>query len=326
MLLFWVADNATDKPNIGRQTLATLGRDRLALPREQRDHHKQFHITVARWQDEQLIVEAGPQRSMQVLVRSPLAGGSPSPILQAIRTRATHAAVGLDQLPAVQARRRGQTPPSTPQSEPNVSLHLSNAVAIARGPSLPASWTHSPVRRGAIWPNLISFTILAIAAVGCGIFIVTSGTIIGLGMIPQSWLVGSQRSLVLYGEGILLVGVALWMLSISLRWLRTLQRPQDYFFLVTPRYAAEVKGQKVEGVALADVRNIHRSGGGNYGWQIVLAMRNGKKTEYDVGNIHGPARDLYAYVLAALNARRPAQPVARPAAPFGPAMESDAER
>jgi hypothetical protein len=162
--------------------------------------------------------------------------------------------------------------------------------------------------------------------VGCGIFIVTSGTIIGLDMIPQSWLVGSQRSLVLYGEGILLVGVALWMLSISLRWLRTLQRPQDYFFLVTPRYAAEVKGQKIEGVALADVRNIHRSGGGNYGWQIVLAMRNGKKTEYDVGSNYGPARDLYAYVLAALNARRPAQPVARPAAPFGPAMESDAEQ
>ncbi len=325
MLLFWVADSA----NLTSQMLAV----KRALPwgdidwlylESNETTQKQFHITVAKWRDEQLIVEAGLQRSMQVLVRSPLAGGAPSPILQAIRARATHAAVGLDQLPAVQARRRGQTPPSTPQSEPNVSLR--DAVAIARGPSLPASWTRFPVRRGAIWPNLISFTILAIAAVGCGIFIVTSGTIIGLDMIPQSWLVGSQRSLVLYGEGILLVGVALWMLSISLRWLRTLQRPQDYFFLVTPRYVAEVKGQKVEGVALADVRNIHRSGGGNYGWQIVLAMRNGKKTEYDVGSIYGPARDLYAYVLAALNARRPAQPVARPAAPFGPAMESDAEQ
>jgi len=38
-----------------------------------------------------------------------------------------------------------------------------------------------------------------------------------------------------------------------------------------------------------------------------------------VGSNYGPSRDLYAYILAALNARHPAQPNA----PFGPAMRED---
>ena len=156
---------------------------------------------------------------------------------------------------------------------------------------------------------------------GCGIFIVASGTIVSLDLIPKDWLVGTQRSLVLYGEGIICAGLGLWFFySFTLRWLRTLQHPQDYFFLVTPRYVAEVKGQKVEGVALADVRGIRRSGGGNYGSRDrPRDARNGKKTEYDVGSNYGPSRDLYAYILAALNTRRPAQS----AAPFGPTMRGD---
>ena len=317
-LLFWVADNS----RLISQVLAF----KRSLPWQEIDWlylesnettQKQYFITVAKWKDEQLIVEAGPRRSMQVLVRSPLAGGAPSPLLQAIRARAKYAAVGIDQLPAVQARRRGLPSPFSPQPEPNVSLP--DAVKIARGPSIPPSWTRFSVRRGVIWPNMIIYTVLAIVAIGCGIFIVASGTIVGLSLIPKDWLVGSG-SLVLYGEAIICAGLALWFFfSFTLRWLRTLQHPQDYFFLVTPRYVAEVKGQKVEGVALADVRNIRRSGGGNYGWQIVLEMRNGKKTEYDVGSNYGPSRDLYAYILAALNARHPAQPNA----PFGPAMRED---
>ncbi len=319
-LLFWVADNArlTSQVLAFKRSLPWQEIDLLYLESNETTQ-KQYFITVARWKDEQLIVEAGPRRSMQVLVRSPLSGGAPSPLLQAIRARAKYAAVGIDQLPAVQARRRGLPSPfSSPQSEPNVSLP--DAITIARGPSIPPSWTRFPVRRGIIWPNLIIYTVLAIVAVGCGIFIVASGTIVGLDQIPKDWLVGQQRSLVLYGEGIICAGLGLWFFySFTLRWLRTLQHPQDYFFLVTPRYVAEVKGQKVEGVTLADVRNIRRSGGGNYGWQIVLEMRNKKKTEYDVGSNYGPVRDLYAYILAALNARRTAQP----ADPFGPAMRGD---
>lgn len=319
-LLFWVADNS----RLISQVLAV----KRSLPWQEIDWlylesnettQKQYFITVAKWKDEQLIAEAGPRRSMQVLVRSPLAGGAPSPLLQAIHARAMYAAVGIDQLPTVQARRRGLPAPfSSPQPEPNVSLP--DAIKIAREPSIPPSWARFPVRRGIIWPNLIIYTVLALVAVGCGIFIVASGTIVGLDQLPKDWLVGTQRALVLYGEGAICAVLGLWFFySFTLRWLRTLQHPQDYFFLVTPRYVAEVKGQKVEGVALADVRDIRRSGGGNYGWQIVLEMRNKKKTEYDVGSNYGPSRDLYAYILAALNARRPAQP----AAPFGPAMRGD---
>jgi hypothetical protein len=321
-LLFWVADNArlTSQVLAFKRALPWDDIDLLYLESNETTQ-KQYFITVAKWKDEQLIVEAGPRRSMQVLVRSPLAGGAPSPLLQAIHARAKYAAFGIDQLPAVQARRRGQALALSQQPEPNVSL--ADAIEIARGSTMPASWTRFSVRQSLIWPNLLAYTALAIFSVGCGVFLVATGTVVGLDLIPQDWLVGPQKPLVLYGEGIVLAGVALWLFSIALRWLRTLQRPQDYFFLVTPRYVAEVKGRKVEGVALADVRGIHRSGGGNYGWQIVLDLRNGKKTEYDVGGNYGPTRDLYAYILAALNARHPAQPVAPSAAPFGPEMSTD---
>jgi hypothetical protein len=321
MLLFWVADDAglTSQVLAFKRALPWRDIDWLYLESNETTQ-KQYFITVARWKDEQLIVEAGPHRSMQVLVRSPLSGGAPSPLLQAIRARATHAAVGIDQLPAVQARRRGQALAQSPQPDPDVSLR--EAVEMARGSFLPPAWTRFPVRRSVIWPNLLSFAVLAVLAVGIGLFIIATGTIVGLDLIPKSWLVGSQKSLVVFGEGIICAGLGLWLFSIALRWLNTLRRPQDYFFLVTPRYVAEVKGRNVEGVALADVRGVQRSGGGNYGWQIVLQMRNGKKTEYDVGGNYGNPRDLYAYILAALNARRPAQPT-QAAAPFGPAMSSE---
>ncbi|HEV8192740.1 MAG TPA: hypothetical protein VGP82_14845 [Ktedonobacterales bacterium] len=321
VLLFWVADNAalTSQILAVKRSLPWREIDWLYLQSNETTYKKSL-VTLARWKDEQLNVEAGPRHNMQVLIRTPLTGGHVSPLLQAIRARATNAVVGLDQLPVVQARRRGQSPRLSTQPEPNVSLH--DATEIARGPTLPPSWTRFPVRRGIIWPNLIVHTALALFTVGSGVFIVASGTVIGLGMIPDSLLNGPQKPLVLVGEAIFCAGIALWLLiAFSLRWLHTLQRPQDYFFLVTPRYVAEVQGRKVEGVALGDVRNIHRSGGGEYGWQIVLDLRNGKKQEFDVGANYGPPRDLYAYVLAALNAGRSAQPVA----PFGPAMRSDAE-
>src|SRR6185312_16990674 len=74
-LLFWVADNS----RLISQVLAF----KRSLPWQEIDWlylesnettQKQYFITVARWKDEQLIVEAGPRRSMQVLVRSPLSG------------------------------------------------------------------------------------------------------------------------------------------------------------------------------------------------------------------------------------------------------------
>ncbi len=320
-LLFWVANSAalTSQILAFKRSLPWREIDWLYLESNETTYKKGF-VPLARWKDEQLIAEAGPQRSMQVLIRTPLAGGQASPLLQAIRTRATNALVGLDQLPAVQARRRGEGPAFAPQPEPNISLQ--DAAEIARGPRMPATWTRFPVRGGVIWYNLIAFTILALVSIGCSVFILASSTVIGLGVIPESLLNGSQKPLVLAGEALLLVGFGLWLsFGIALRWLRTLRRPQDYFFLVTPRYIAEVRGRKVEGVALANVRNIHRSGGGNYGWQIVLDLRNGQKHEFDVGSNYGPARDLYAYALAALNAGRAPQPVA----PFGPAMRTDAE-
>jgi len=330
MLLFWVADDAalTSQILAVRRSLPWPAIDWLYLESSETTHKQLQFVTIARWKDEQLDVEAGPQHSMQVLVRTPLAGGSASPLLQAIRARATNAAFGLDQLPRVQARRRGQAPAlSSPQPEP--SLTLPEAVELARTAAMPATWTRFPVRQSVIWPNIIVFAILGVVAIGCGVFIVATNTVIGLDVIPQSWLDGPLRTPVLIGEGLLFLLIALYLFFVSRRWLRTLRRPQDYFFLVTPRYVAEVQGKKVEGVAISNVLDVHRSGGGFYGWQIVLDMRSGKKREFDVGGNYGPSRDLYAYVLAAMNARRPVQvgaptPFGAPS-PFGAGMQSDSE-
>lgn len=319
-LLFWVADNTSLSAQLlGRKkTFLWPEIDWLYMQRNETTY-KQGIIPIARFRDEQLIAEAGPQRRMEVLVRTPLAGGQASPMLQAIQSRATNALAGIDKLPAVQARRRGLGPGYAPQPEPNVNLQ--DAVEIARRGTIPATWTRFSVRRGILWYNLISFPILALVGFGGAAFVFLSGTVIGFGLIPESLLEGPQKGLVLIGEALLLIGFGVWMIFIALRWVRTLQHPQDYFFLITPRYIAEVRDRKVDGVALANVRNIHRSGGGYYGWKIVLDLKNGKQRELDVGSNYAPPRDLFAYILAALDANRAPQP----AAPFGPAISSDTE-
>jgi hypothetical protein len=319
-LLFWVADDT-------HLSVQLLGRKKAFLWHEidwlyiqqNETTYKQGFIPIARFRDEQLVAEAGPRRRLEVVIRTPLAGGQASPMLQVIQARATNAFFGIDKLPAVQARRRGLGPGYAPQPEPNVSLQ--DAVEIARGEMTPATWTRFSVRRGVLWYNLISFPMLALVGFGGAAFVFLSGTVIGLGLITASLLEGPQKELVLIGEALLLIGFGVWMLSIALRWLRTLRRPQDYFFLITPRYIAEVRDRKVDGVALANVRSIHRSGGGYYGWKIVLDLKNGKQHELDVGANYAPPRDLFAYILAALDANKAPQP----AAPFGPAMSSDSE-
>jgi hypothetical protein len=317
-LLFWVADNTrlTSQALAFKRSLPWQEIDLMYLESNETTQ-KQYFITVAKWKDEQLIVEAGPHRTMQVLVRSPLSGGAPSPLLQAIRARAKYAAVGIDQLPAVQARRRGLPPPfSSPQPEPNVSLP--DAIKIARQPSIPPGWARFSVRRGVIWPNLIIYTVLAIFAVGCAVFLVATGTIVGLDQLPKDWLVGPQRTLVLYGEVIIFIGLSLWFFfSFTLRWLRTLQHPLDYFFLVTPRYVAEVKGQKVEGVALADVRDIHRSGGATTAGRSSSICATARRRSTTSGAITAPcAISTPTFSLRSMSTamRRPPLPLAPPCA------------
>jgi hypothetical protein len=211
VFLFWVADS-------GSLTSQILSRKR-SLPWPEIDWLyvesndtaiKQGAITVSRVTDEQLIAEAGPKRSIQVMTRTPYGRVNQSkmaPLLQAIRARATNALVGLDKLPAVEARRRGQPSTSAPQPEPNVSLQ--DATQIARSSALPPTWTRFSVRQRVIVPNLIIYTLLALFAVFSAGFILISGTVIGLGMVPETLLNGPQKPLVLIGEAIFCVAIAL---------------------------------------------------------------------------------------------------------------------
>jgi hypothetical protein len=113
------------------------------------------------------------------------------------------------------------------------------------------------------------------------------------------------RPLVALGELALFAILGVWLLWLGVGWLRRLRQRSDYFFLVTPDVFAEVKGEKVSGARLADVRAMALESGGLYGQELVVRLASGQKLSYDFGGAYGPVRDLYGYLLAARNERAP---------------------
>lgn len=136
-LLFWYADDA----GLTRQALGW----RRALPWQAIDwvygasqtttQQVSSVVTVAKWTDRVLIVEAGPDRSLRVLLASLFVGGDAKPLLAAIQNRATNARFGFDQLPTVLRARRGSGT-GQPLSQP-----------LSRRPSQPLGASGAPPPR-----------------------------------------------------------------------------------------------------------------------------------------------------------------------------------
>jgi hypothetical protein len=321
-LLFWVADAR----GLTRQMLAfraTLPWERIDWIYPTRAKHSQtaYGIPLARWTEETLIVEAGPIRKLVLPLRAPLAGGDARPLLEAIHRYATQAAFGFDQLPRVREAREGTLMTRSAGTQFGMAgpTDLAGAVGQARTGVVPPQWALFALRARAIWSNMVAMLLLGAFSLGVGIYFFTSGTILLPQILPPSWLGPSLRPSVALGELALFALLGLWLLWLGFGWIRRLRQRGDYFFLVTPDVFAEVKGEKVTGARLADVRAVALESGGMYGQQLVVRLASGKKLSYDFGGAYGPVRDLYGYLLAARNQR--AQSHA--AGPMGNRLESD---
>lgn len=109
-LLFWYADDTglTRQVLSFRRTLPWQAIDWVYGAQQTTTQQVYSAVTVAQWTDRVLIVEAGPERSLRVLLSSLFVGGDARPLLAAIQSRATNAHFGFDQMPAVLRAREGK--------------------------------------------------------------------------------------------------------------------------------------------------------------------------------------------------------------------------
>ena len=305
-LLFWYADDAglTRQVFSFRRTLPWPAIDWVYGAQQTTSQQVYSVVTVAKWTDRVLIVEAGPERSLRVLLSSLLIGGDAKPLLAAIQSRATNARFGFDQMPAV-LRARGTTggPTGQPHVQPPAASDatLADAIRQARSGGVPAGWTLFPVRSGAVWSNLAAGVVLGLGLIATMGYIFFSGKAIVPGFIPDTWL-GPRKALIVGVIELALAVVAgAGLIVAAVRWTRALAHPNDYFFLITPRYFAAVRGQNVRAAAIADVRRIVTESG-FYGLQISAHLRSGQKVTFDFGKLFGPPRMIYGYLQSALSA------------------------
>lgn len=317
-LLFWYADDAglTRQVLAFRRTLPWQTIDWVYGAQQATTQQVYSAVTVAKWTDRVLIVEAGPERSLRVLLASLLVGGDAQPLLAAIQSRATRARFGFDQMPAV-LRARGDmrtgtgTRPGTgqPPAQPIAASDatLADAIRQARSGAVPAGWTLFSVRPAAVWSNLAAGVVLGVGLIAAMGYLFLSGKAIVPGFIPDAWLGPRTALIVGLVELALAVIAGVALIVVALRWTRALSHPNDYFFLITPRYFAAVRGPKVRAAAIADVRRIVTESG-FYGLQISVQLRSGQKVTFDFGKIFGPPRTIYGYLQSALSASTVASP------------------
>jgi hypothetical protein len=320
-LLYWVADGAglRQQALVFARTFAWPDID-WVYPASQTTTQSVYFVPVAKWTEETLLVEAGPRRTMRVVLKAPLIAAAGKPLLDAIRERATSAAFGFDQLPMVNRRRALAQGPSLPQDyHPPTSLR--DAVHQLRGGTTPPGAAIFRARTGAIWANLLSLAGAGVFLVAGSVFLVATGTVIGGQFLPRAWSTPLVLLIATAVEAVVAAAFGVWFIVLGLRWVRAVRDPNGFFFLVTPDYFGEVRGDRVKGLPFAEVSSISTESGGMLGLELVVKLRDHSKLTYDFGKTYGPVRDIHSYMLAAHNARAPRHP----STPFGARMEGDVD-
>lgn len=310
-LLFWYADDAgvTCQALGFRRTLPWPAIDWVYGAQQTTTQQVYSVVTVAKWTDRVLIVEAGAGQSLRVLLASLLVGGDAKALLAAIQSRALNARFGFDQMPAV-LRARGGSGGADAVVHPRLAAStagdatLPEAIRQARNGAVPEGWMLFPVRPGAIWTNLAASAVAGLGLIAAMSYVFVSGKAIVPGFIPATWLDPRTTLIVGLVELALAVVIGVVLFVVALRWTRALTHPNDYFFLITPRYFAAVRGSKVRAAEIAEVRRIVTESG-YYGLQISAVLRSGKKVQFDFGKLFGPPRTIYGYLQAALSASTP---------------------
>jgi hypothetical protein len=327
-LLFWIAtpEGLTRQALSFKKSLPWSQIDWIYAKRKQVSQSALEVIPVASWTEETVFVEAGPKRRIVVVMRAPLVRGDARPLLAAIQRYATHARFGFDQYPDVAAQRSARTTSlvHTPADPSPGRFDPAQAAALGRGEVVPSGWTRFPLRRRNAWQNALGTAIVGLVLLGGTAYLYLTGVFLLADFVPLAWRSAQTTELLLIAQTAVL-GVALVVLTLrGLWWFEPLRHLGDYFFLVTPQGFLEVRGAKTKGAAFADVRGV-RLGGGDFGWQLVATLRSGEKLALDIGNNYGPGRELYAYVLAALNASRGATASARRDEGLGAALDMEVE-
>jgi hypothetical protein len=327
-LLFWVATpQALMRQALSfKKTLPWAQIDWIYAKRKQVSQSALEVIPVARWTEETVFVEAGAKRRIVVVMRAPLVRANAQPLLAAIQQRATHAIFGFDQYPAVAARRsaRPDVLPNAPADPSPGQFDPAQAAELGRRELVPTGWTRFPLRRRNAWQNALSFTVVGLALLGGAAYLYLTSVFLLADFVPLPWRSEQTTAILLIAQTAVLGVVFLVFVRRGLWWFTPLRHLSDYFFLVTPTGFLEVKGAKAKGAAFANLRGV-RLGGGDFGWQLVATLRSGKKLELDIGNNYGPGREVYAYVLAGLNASRGSEVGARRDGGLGAALDIEVE-
>ncbi len=327
-LLFWVAapEGLTRQALSFKKTLPWGQIDWIYAKRKQVSQSALEVIPVANWTEETVFVEAGAKRTIVVVMRAPLVRANAGPLLEAIQQHATHALFGFDQYPAVAARRSAR-PAVLPNAAADPSpgrFDLAQAAELGRREVVPNGWMRFPLRRRNAWQNALSFTVVGLALLGGTAYLYLTGVFLLASFVPLAWRSEQTTEILLIVQTAVLGGFFLGFVLRGLRWFKPLRHLNDYCFLVTPQGFLEVKGAKAQGAAFVDLRGV-RLGGGDLGWQLVATLRSGEKLELDIGNNYGPGREVYAYVLAGLNASRGAEAGARRDGGLGAALDMEVE-
>ena len=111
-LTFYVADaNGLTRQILGvKKTLPWYAIDWVYPARKTTSYRAYGVVKVGQSAQDNIVAEAGPRRSIKIVVKAWLIGGNPSPLLSAIQQRATSAEFGFDKSPLVIQRRRGGAP------------------------------------------------------------------------------------------------------------------------------------------------------------------------------------------------------------------------
>lgn len=168
---------------------------------------------------------------------------------------------------------------------------------------VPPEWTLFPLLRRAVWSNLISYLLLGLFLVGVALYLIVSRQAFVPAFLPDSFFTSSGIAVASLLEASLLVALGTSFLFLGTRWLDPLRKPDAYFLVVTPEGFAEVKGQKVVGIAFAEIADL-RLGSGLMGQEVVARRRSGGSLTFAIGKNYGPTRDVYETMAAGTSATR----------------------
>jgi uncharacterized membrane protein len=185
------------------------------------------------------------------------------------------------------------------------AFDLAGVASQARSGVVPNDWTLFPLRRRSALFNFLGGVVLCLVVLGIAVYLFLSKTAYVPKFLPDSFFSDSGIATASIIESLLFVALGVWMAVLAVRWFRAYSDHQSYFIVVTPEGFAEVKGEKDEGAAFAEVTGL-RQRSGFFGLEFEVKRRAGAALTLEVVNNYGPPRDVLAALQNGLRVARQA--------------------